>query len=163
MSEEQKIECVFIKEEYFKSHPEFVKILDPGNTEKQSKRSYLFIKVEYEGNKLYVPLRKKLGKAERKFGKIGYNLPTKSMPDAGLDYRYILIVNEEKYIERPKCFRIPRSQYKEIAVNYNKIEREVISYVKGYVKKMLKNRVQREAKYRESSLVNFHDELNSRI
>ncbi len=35
MSEVQKIECVFIKEEYFKEHPEFVKMLDPGNTGKQ--------------------------------------------------------------------------------------------------------------------------------
>lgn len=155
----QKIECVFIKESYFKEHSKYVKILDPGNTDKQSKRSYLFIKVAYDGNKLYVPLRKKLGSAERKYGKIGYNLPTESMPEAGLDYRYILIVNEEKYIERPDNLRIPRSQYKKIEMDYPRIEREVIAYVKGYVKKAKKNRIEKEPKYRESSLRNFHCEL----
>lgn len=159
MSEVQKIECVFIKEAYFIAHPKFIKMLDPGNVEKQSKRSYLFIKVEYKENKLYVPLRKNLGKAERKYGKIGYALPTESMPDAGLDYRYILVVNDEKYIERPKSLRIPRNQYRKIVENYGKIEKEVIAYVNGYVIKAMKNRVEKEPKYRESSLINFSDKF----
>lgn len=159
MSEVQKIECVFIKEMYFVEHPEFVKMLDPGNVDKQSKRSYLFIKIEYKGNKLYVPLRKNLGKAERKYGKIGYTLPTESMPDAGLDYRYILVVNDEKYIERPQSLRIPRNQYRKIVENYGKIEKEVIAYVNGFVKKAKKNRIGREPKYRESSLINFYEEF----
>lgn len=159
MTDIQNIECVFLKEEYFILHSQHSKMLDPGHIQKQSKRSYLYVKVKYEGNNLFIPLRKNLGKAVRAFGKIGYSVPSIEKPNAGLDYRYILIVNEEKYIEHPVTLRIPKAQYKIICDNYKTIEKEALAYVNGYVKTAIKDRVEKEAKYRESSLLNFHDEL----
>lgn len=159
MAETQNIECVYIKEEYFILHSQYVKILDAGHTQKQSKRSYLYMKIKYEGNNLFIPLSRNLGKAERVFGKIGYSVPNASRPNAGLDYRYILVVNDEKYIERPDSLRIPVSQYRTICDNYDKIEKEALAYVNGYVRTAVKDRTDKEAKYRESSLLNFHDEL----
>lgn len=159
MKHKVEIECVFIRREYFEINRYYVKILDSGNFEKQCKRMYLFLKVTYQDNNFYIPLRKNLGNGERIFGKIGYNLPTATKPLAGLDYRYMLIVNDKGYIEHPKELRIPKSQYLAIEENYATIEKEVITYVKGYVKVAKKNRVDRTAKYRESSLINFHSEL----
>lgn len=135
-------------------------MLDAGNSEKQSKRSYLFLKIMYEGNSFFIPLRKNLGKSERKFGKIGFGLPTETKPLAGLDYRYMLIVNDEKYIEHPMELRIPKSQYVAIVDNYILIEKEAKAYIQGFIKKARKDRVHRTAKYRESSLVNFYSELH---
>ena len=112
------INIVFIKEQYFKDHLHFVKMLDVGNSDKQSKRKYIFLNVRYDNNNLFIPLRTSLGNPNKKFGKIGFSVPSKSRPNAGLDYRYILIINDFKYIEFPKSQKISNSQYKTISKNY---------------------------------------------
>ena len=89
----------FIREEYFKENETFVKMLDAGNADKQSKRTHLCILIELNNNKFYVPLRNNLGDEVRKFGRIGHSIPSNKRKDAGLDYRYTLIVNNEEYIE----------------------------------------------------------------
>lgn len=150
---------LFIKEEYFKENSHFEKMLDHGDTVKQSKRKYIFLKVKYGENNLYIPLRTNLGNPIRRFGVIGFKVPSETKPLAGLDYRYILIVNENKYIEVPEGPKIPKSQMDIIDSNYRKIEKEVISYVNGYVKAAIKHRERLEPKYRESALHNFHKEL----
>lgn len=150
---------VFIKEEFFKEHSDFKKILDLGDTAKQSRRSYIFLEIEYKNNKLFIPLRTKLRDPVRKFGVIGFSVPSKDKPLAGLDYRHILIVNDSKYIEVPSEPRIPKSQRKIIEDNYNKIQNEAISYIEGYVRAAIKGREEKEPKYRESVLHNFHEEL----
>lgn len=93
------ITCCYIKEQYFKEHSSFVKMLDPGNTAKQSHRSYLCLKITNDGNDYYLPLRNNLGADVRPYGRIGHSVPSASRSDAGLDYRYALIVNDSKYIE----------------------------------------------------------------
>lgn len=95
------ITCCYIKEQYFKDHSSFVKMLDPGNTAKQSHRSYLCLKITTDGNDYYLPLRNNLGADVRPYGRIGHSVPSASRSDAGLDYRYALIVNDSKYIEIP--------------------------------------------------------------
>lgn len=150
---------IFIKEEFFKEHSDFKKLLDLGDTAKQSRRSYIFLEIEYKNNKLFIPLRTNLGDPVRKFGVIGFSVPSKDKPLAGLDYRHILIINDSKYIEVPSEPRIPKSQRKIIDDNYNKIQSEAISYIEGYVKTAIKGREEKEPKYRESVLHNFHEEL----
>jgi hypothetical protein len=49
--------CCFIKEQYFIDHASFAKMLDPGNTGKQSHRTYLCLKITSDGNDYYIPLR----------------------------------------------------------------------------------------------------------
>lgn len=153
------LSCVYIKEQYFKDNPDYIKMLDVGNTEKQSKRNYLFLQIEYETNKLLIPLRTNLGDPIRKFGVIGFSVPSESKPNAGLDYRYILIVNNSNYIEYPTHIKIPASQQKIISDNYPKIENDVIAYVRGYISASIKNLAERKPKYKESTLLNFNDEL----
>lgn len=154
------INIVFIKEQYFKDHLHFIKMLDVGNFNKQSKRKYIFLNVKYQNNNVFIPLRTSLGNPNKKFGKIGFSVPSESRPDAGLDYRYILIINDFKYIEFPKSQKISNSQYKTISNNYSVIESEVTHYIKGYIRAAKKGKEKIQPLYKESSLQNFNKELN---
>lgn len=150
---------VLIKRDYFEENSDFIKMLDGGNVDKQKERNYLFIEVQYKNNTLLVPLRRNLGNPCRPFGVIGFAVPCASRPLAGLDYRYILIVNDSEYLDFQERLDIPRPQRYIIADNYNQIELEVIQYVEGYIAYAIKNRATREPLYRESSLQNFNKEL----
>jgi protein AbiQ len=152
--------CCFIKEQYFIDHASFAKMLDPGNTGKQSHRTYLCLKISSDGNDYYIPLRNNLGKDVRPYGRIGHSIPSSTRSDAGLDYRYALIINDSSYIEIPPVQKIPNSQFNKINSDYSAIESEFSIYLAGFKKALRKNRILREALYRESSLVNFSLELS---
>lgn len=149
----------FIRESYFKKNADFVKMLDSGNTNKQSKRTHVCVMIEVNSNKFYVPLRNNLGDEVRKFGRIGHAVPSDKRKDAGLDYRYALIVNDESYIEMQTEKKIPESQYRKIKNDYDTIKTEFTVYVNGYIKAAKKKRVDKEPLYRASCLVNFEEEF----
>lgn len=107
-------------------------------------------------------MRNNLGADIRKFGRIGHQIPSKNRPFAGLDYRYSLIVNEKKYIETHIERIIPQKQYRKIIRDYEDIQKEFESYLRGFIKALKKNRIQKEPLYRESSLINFPDILLSK-
>lgn len=153
------ITCCFIKEQYFIDNVHFVKMLDAGNSIKQSRRTHLCIKVNSNGHTFCIPLRNNLGTDVRKYGRIGHSIPTDSRPDAGVDYRYALIVDDASYIEVPLTQRIPKRQYQKLLADISTIETEFEHYLSGFIKAAKKKRIDREALYRESSLVNFIDEL----
>lgn len=155
----EKNDLCFIKEQYFLEHPRLLKMLDPGNTQKQSKRSYICVRVVYESQPWYLPLRNNLGDAVRKFGRIGHSVPSASRPNAGIDYRHALLIRDTKYIEIQNPIKLPASQYNRICADYDTIQSEFELYLKGFVKAVLKDRVSREPLYREASLINFADEL----
>ncbi|MGL4873076.1 MAG: hypothetical protein ACRC30_00280 [Clostridium sp.] len=155
----KEFRTVLINEAYFIKNSNLKKMLDFDNLKKQSNRNYLFVELMIRENRILVPLRSNLGEAKRKFGKIGFQVPSSKKPLAGLDYRYILIVNDEKHIEYQSILKIPKSQIKILKDNYNLIEEEVINYIEKYIKVANKNRVHRECLYRESSLQNFNREL----
>lgn len=70
-----------------------------------------------------------------------------------------MIINDVSYIrfDTPK---ISNSQIKIIENNYETIEKEAIEYIKSYIRVANKGRIDRTARFRESSLINFHKELN---
>ena len=153
------ITCCFIKGQYFIDNAHFVKMLDSGNTIKQCHRTHLCIQVSSNGNTFYIPLGNNLGPDVRKFGRIGHSVPANGRPKAGIDYRYALIVNDASYIEIPTVQRIPNSQYQKLLTDISAIETEFNQYLTGFIKASRKNRIDREALFRESSLVNFLSEL----
>lgn len=108
----------FIKETYFLEHRSFVKLLDTNNTDKQSKRTHLCILIQISSNKFYIPLRNNLGAEVRKFGRIGHAIPSEKRINAGLDYRYALVINDDNYIELCTEQRIPEAQYRKIKQDY---------------------------------------------
>ena len=149
----------YIREDYFKERKHFVKMLDAGNTLKQSRRTHLCVEIEIDNNKYYVPLRNNLGDALRKFCRIGHPIPSESRNKAGLDYRYALIVNDDKYLEVQNEKKIPNSQLKRIKSDYEQIKTEFETYVKGFLKAAKKKRNDKEPLYKESSLVNFISDI----
>ena len=118
--------CYFIKEQYFIDHSDYQKMLDPGNTKKQSSRSYLCIKICSDGKDFYIPLR---------------------------------IKNEKEYIEKHEVQKLPKTQMKKIISDYEIIKKEFSQYLNGFKKMLRKNRISRSPLYRESSLINFKDQL----
>lgn len=154
-----ELKLCFIREEYFKKNTDFVRMLDAGNASKQSKRTHICVLIEINDNKFYVPLRNYLGNEVRKFGRIGHAVPSKKRKDAGLDYRYTLIVNDEAYIELQTELKIPESQYRKILNEYETIIEEFKVYLNGFLKAAKKKRIEKEPLYRESSLINFKNEL----
>lgn len=151
----------YIREEYFKANASFQKMLDTGNAAKQSKRTHLCLKIESAEYKFYIPLRNNLGAEIRKYGRIGHAVPSEKRKNAGLDYRYALIVNNDSYIELQATKKIPESQYRRIKTDYSKIIDEFTIYLNGYIKALRKGRNEKEPLYRESSLINFTAELSN--
>ena len=135
-------------------------MIDNGDTKKQSHRTHLCLCIENDNNRFLIPLRNNLGDEVRKFGRIGHSIPTQNRKKAGLDYRYALIVNDEKYIEWQDERKIPKSQYSVIERDINDIRKEFMVYLNGYIKVAKKRRIQKEPLYRVSSLQNFNVELN---
>ena len=153
-----KIRYCYIIEQYYKDHPDLQKILDVDDNTKHNIRTHLCLNIKYEHNNVLIPLRKNLGQAVRPFGKIGFPVPSMNKPKAGLDYRYIMIINDTKYI-RFDTPRITNRQSSTIEYNYHIIENETIEYIKSYIRVAQKGRVDKTARFRESSLINFHKEL----
>jgi len=153
------VQYCFITREYFEEHSNFTNMLDPGNADKQSKRTHLGVLINVDKNKVYIPLRNNLGDDVRKYGKIGFSVPSQKRPKAGLDYRYALIINDEKYIEYHTSKKLPNAQKLIINNNFDIIEREINTYITRYIKVAKKKRVEKEPLFRNSSLINFHHEL----
>lgn len=153
------ITLCFIKESYFKKNSTFIKLLDPNKVEKQSQRTHLCVKIRMNENTFLIPLRNNLGEEIRKYGRIGHSVPSNKRKNAGLDYRYALIINDEEFLEIQTEKRIPESQYRKIEKEFDLIEQEFGVYLNGYIKAAKKQRDQKEPLFRESSLINFHKEL----
>ena len=149
----------YIEKDFYADNPKLEKILDIDDCTKHSVRTHLCLNIKYNNNNILIPLRKKLGQENRPFGKIGYSVPSQSKPDAGLDYRYMMIINNTKYLRFDQP-RISNSQITIIENNYNTIEKEANEYINSYIRVARKKRVERTARFRESSLINFHKELN---
>lgn len=149
----------FVKESYFVRHSYYIKMLDTGNTRKQSRRSHLCVMVRQNENNFYIPLRNNLGAEIRKFGRIGHAVPSDKRGNAGLDYRYALVINDSSYIEPQIEKKIPRSQYQKIKMDYEIIQAEFAVYLNGFIKAAKKKRNEKEPLYKESSLINYLSEL----
>ena len=69
----------------------------------------------------------------RPFGRIGFSVPSKSKPKAGLDYRYMMIIEDRKYI-RFDAPRISNKQITTIDTNYSIIEAQALEYLNSYIR-----------------------------
>lgn len=153
--------CYYIKEQYFIDHDDYIKLLDPQNLDKQSKRTYLCVCIQVYNKNFYIPLRNNLGESLKKYGRIGHSVPSTKRPNAGLDYRYSLIIDNPIYLEKHIFPKLPNSQYIKLHNDYDTIVKEFTTYLRGFIKACYKNRVHWEPLYRESSLINYCDELKT--
>lgn len=153
------IKYCYITEKYYSDNPRLQKILDVDDETKHTVRTHLCLNILWNNNNILIPLRKNLGDAIRKFGKIGFAVPSKSKPKAGLDYRYIMMINNEQYLKFDAP-RIPLSQTRIIEDNIHVIEKEALEYIRSYIRVADKGRVNLTSRFKESSLINFHNVLN---
>jgi protein AbiQ len=147
---------LLIPGKYFRDKRDFVEMLDSGDVNKQSSRSYLRVSAEHNGFVFFVPLRKKINFCDKR---MGYSLPSETRADAGLDFRKALIVNENEYFLSPKQGRVSPLQTKKIESERARIEYLFFNYVNGYVKAARKKREKIDTLYKFSTLHNFHAEL----
>jgi len=145
---------LLIPGKYFKDKRAFVEMLDAGDVNKQSSRSYL--RVSAGALVFFVPLRKKINFCDKR---MGYSLPSETRADAGLDFRKALIVNENEYFLSEKHGKISPMQEKKFETERARIEYLFANYVNGYVKSVRKKREKIDALYKFSTLHNFHTEL----
>ena len=150
------VKIIFISQSYFEDNAGFAEMLNTGDVCKQSSRLYLAINTKFNCNSFYVPLRKSIN---LDMGRIGYYVPSSTRPEAGLDYRKALIVNDSRYVGSSASVAISSSQMTKITNDLPIIENSFIGYVKGYIKSFHKKREKIDRLYKFSTLHNFHVEL----
>ncbi|MCD8195468.1 MAG: hypothetical protein LUD22_04155 [Coprobacillus sp.] len=155
------MDLCLIDKKYFIDHPNFIKMLDPYNLNKQSNRMHLRVRIVYQNHTFYVPLRRNLKPAMRPYGKIGHEIPSSTRPNAGLDYRYALLIDDDSYIHPIDINNVSTMQVNKLKDDYLVIEKEFAQYLNGFIRVAKRNDIEKSPLYRESSLVNFIDILLS--
>ena len=123
--------------------------------ENKSSRPYMVMLIQIENNTFAVPFRTNVKhKNCYKFEKS--SRPTDTV--TGLDYSKAVIVNDSKYIGAPA--RINDMEYTELDANYHIINKQFVSFVRGYIKYADGKLNEFQAKkYRYTTLKYFHKEL----
>jgi len=160
--EQEKVEYAFVKETFFQREfddPE--EILDKiKGKQAQEGRVYVCVKIEWESNTYLVPLRRELGSMVNnpKLSTGYFPVPSSTKPNAGLDFRKTIIVNDESLYVIADA-KIAHSQKTIMRDNLEEIKTSVINYVVGFKKAVKKNRNKRDLLYKYSALNNFLEEL----
>lgn len=159
---EREVQYAFVFNSFFEKDfedPEEVLDKSKGQFDRES-RVYVCLKLEYEDNTFLVPLRRDIGDMPEHglFKKACYPVPSTNKPKAGLDFRKIIVINDESLYRIDEA-KISAKQRDTIQDNFDEIKRMAISYIEGFKKSARKDRQKRDALYRFSALNNFLDEL----
>ncbi|MCD8204561.1 MAG: hypothetical protein LUC16_01880 [Coprobacillus sp.] len=149
------MELCLIAKSYFVSHSYFVKMLDFYDPDKQASRMHLRVKITYNNHNFYIPLRRNLKPDVRPYGRIGHEVPSSTRPNAGLDYRHALLIDDDSYIRSVDLNNVSKMQVNKLNNDYYLIEKEFSEYLKGFIRAAKKREINKNPLYRESSLVNF--------
>lgn len=120
-------------------------------------RPYLFCEFSYEGNKVYVPFRSNINDAGRQIDSISHDVAYNNRPNARLDFRKMLIINDSSYLKGEVL--INNVQHSIIKKDKHIIEQKIKEYIDGYIKNCNKDRSKHAYRYRFTTLINYHQEL----
>jgi hypothetical protein len=159
----EKIEYVFLLNSFFEREFDDPKqLLDSAKGKKDREtRVYVCLKFEYERNTYLIPLKKDLGSSlltNSYYKDAYYPVPSKAKPKAGLDFRKIIVANDESHYRIDKA-RISAGQRKIMQDNFETIKDLAIKYINGFIKAAKKNRHKTDSYYNFSALSNFLEEL----
>ncbi|WP_309411929.1 hypothetical protein [Bacillus cereus] len=129
----------------------FKNMLDENNVPKQVKRPYVYMKVRVEEKDFLLPLRSNLNHPN------GFHAPSSKSANAGIDYSHTLILPDRSYIKDRT--HLDREQYNYIRDNYETIKNGFGSYLKDYIRKEKQGVAHKIGKFKNSTLVNFNEEL----
>lgn len=159
---EKEVQYAFVLNAFFENDfPDPDELLDKNKSKSNREtRVYVCLRIEWESNIFLIPLRKNLGNmpAHRLFQKACYPVPSTKKPQAGLDFRKIIIINNESLYIIDKA-KISAKQRNTIQDNYEEIKNLAIDYIKGFKKAARKKRQKLEPLYKYSALNNFLNEL----
>ncbi|WP_322907865.1 type III toxin-antitoxin system ToxN/AbiQ family toxin [Paenibacillus campi] len=154
----EKVEYVFLNDSFFSQQLDDQVLDKTKNKKDRESRVYVCIKIEDEHNTYLIPLRSEVPIHDRNLKKTFYHVPSTKRPNAGLDFRKIVIVNDPS-LYRVEEAQISHKQKKMIHENFNEIKKLAFNYIKGFKKSAKKNRHKRDYEYSFSSLSNFLNEL----
>lgn len=147
----KKIDVVHLNRKYFEENSHFKNMLDENNVPKQVKRPYVYMKVRVEDKDFLLPLRSNLNHPN------GFHAPSSKSANAGIDYSHALILPDRSYIKDRT--HLDREQYNYIRDNYETIKNGFGSYLKDYIRKEKQGVAHKIGKFKNSTLVNFNEEL----
>lgn len=159
--EREKVDYVFLLNSFFEQEfSDPTQILDKLKSKNEREaRAYVLLRIFFEGNTFLVPLKKDIsGIPQHWVDKISYPVPSTNKPNAGLDIRKMIIVNDESFYRVDEA-RIAYSQKKIIQDNFEEIKGRAIEYIKDFKKAAAKGRNTKTALFKLSALNNFLDEL----
>ncbi len=150
----QDTEPIFarIHASYFTDHPDLEEILEKEN------RIYIGVIIEMNHCKCFIPLRTEI-LTDPKFSKAFFPIPYKKRPNAGLDFRKLLIITDDRYVSIQNRVQISKRQKEKIYSEYSTICKRLNSYVHKYIKEAKRGRAHSHHLYRFSTLKNYHEEL----
>ncbi len=153
------IRLYFIRKIFYQEHQDCPHILDINDPSKQGRRTHVCLDVLYDHNHYLIPLREHLFNPLRPYGRIGHAVPSPKYPNAGLDYRNTLVIQDRKYLYVQKPVVISRVQFSRIVKDFAKIRDEFIMYLDGFKKEYKRGHIMLSPLYKDSSLLYFLDEL----
>jgi DNA-directed RNA polymerase subunit L len=162
IKKEKNVQYVFVLDSFFERDfvdPEEILDKNKGKVDRES-RVYVCLKIEWETNTFLIPLRRDIGSLleHPKLKKACYPVPSTTKEKAGLDFRKIIIVNDES-LYRVDEAKISAKQRNIIQRNFDEIKSLAIAYIEGFKKAAKKNRQKRDVLYKFSALNNFLEEL----
>lgn len=162
-NDEEKVKYAFVKNAFFEQEfndPTQILDKEDGKGSRET-RVYVCVEIQFEDNTYLVPLRKNLANnivSNSLFNKTYYKVPSDSKPNAGLDFRKTIVINDPSMYVIDEA-KISHAQKKIIEENFAEISMLAIEYIKGFKKAAQKKRQKREPLYRFSALNNFLKEL----
>ncbi|MGX8235639.1 hypothetical protein [Bacillus subtilis] len=158
----KEVQYAFILNDFFqKNFSDPAEVLDKSKGKNdRERRVYVCLKFEWESNTFFLPLRRDLGNMPRHklFKKACYPVPSTKKPKAGLDFRKIVIINDESLYRIDEA-KISSKQKDTIQNNFDEIKTKAISYIEGFKKAAKKGRQKVDSLYKFSALNNFLEEL----
>lgn len=147
----KRIDVIHLNRKYFEDNSHFKNMLDENNVPKQVKRPYVYVSIKVKDNNFLLPLRSNLNHPN------GFHAPSSKSANAGIDYSHALILPESSYIKNRTD--LDREQYDYIKDNYDTIKSEFVAYLKDYIRKEKKGIAHKVGKFKNSTLLNFNEEL----
>lgn len=155
-----------LTDKFYEENGHLERILDKekGSTEFKDKgRGYGVIVIDFKGLQFGIPLRSNM---THKYGftteRIRDEVKNKTYRK-GLDYTKAVILKEDDYVTE-RSFKIPAEEFDKINDSKEMIKRQFTNFVKKYVTAVERNDQNLLSKnYRDSSLINYHEELGIAI
>lgn len=126
-------------------------------------RGYGVVLIEAHGYEFGIPLRSNMTHPFCFATEIMRDHDKNRTSRKGLDYTKAVILHKSDYVTE-RSFKIPTKEFDKLNDSQERIKKQFTKYVKKYIEAVEKNDIHLLSRnYRDSTLVNYHKELNIKI